>query len=142
MGFGGGLGDNDDDALVSDINVTPLVDVMLVLLIVFMITVPVLTHAIKLDLPRVADQPQLAKPDAIELSVTADGEVHWNQQSVRLEDLLPRLKALAPRQPQPEIFIRGDRKVAYEHVVRVMAAVQQAGLVRVGFVTQPDEKGQ
>lgn len=135
MAFGGGLDDNDD--VVSEINMTPLVDVMLVLLIIFIITVPVLTHSVKLDLPQADNVPNEVKPDTIQLSVTADGKLHWNETVVQLAELETRLIEVAQKQPQPEIHIRGDRTVAYEHVVKVMATVQRAGLQKLGFLTEP-----
>jgi len=135
MAFGSGL-DNGDD-MVSEINMTPLVDVMLVLLIIFIITVPVLTHSVKLDLPRADNTPNLVKPESVNISVTADGALHWNDDTVNEAQLTSRLEAAATQQPQPEIFIRGDRKVDYERVVKVMAAVQRAGVLKLGFVTEP-----
>ncbi|MCK6374119.1 MAG: biopolymer transporter ExbD [Zoogloea sp.] len=135
MAFGSGL-DNGDE-MVSEINMTPLVDVMLVLLIIFIITVPVLTHSVKLDLPRADNTPNLVKPESVNISVTADGELHWNEDTVNEVQLTSRLEAAATQQPQPEIFIRGDRKVDYERVVKVMAAVQRAGVLKLGFVTEP-----
>jgi biopolymer transport protein ExbD len=135
MAFGGGL-DNGDD-MVSDINMTPLVDVMLVLLIIFIITVPVLTHSVKLDLPRADNTPNLVKPDTVHLSVTVDGAIHWNEEVVTPAQLDARLESAAHREPQPDVFIRGDRKVDYERVAQVMAAVQRAGVLKLGFVTEP-----
>lgn len=136
MAFGGGL--DNDEGMVSEINMTPLVDVMLVLLIIFILTVPVLTHTVKLELPRATDTPQVIKPDTINISVTADGTLHWNDDTIDQGELDTRLKAAADQQPQPEIFIRGDRKVEYEHVIQVMAAVQRAGVLKLGFVTEPN----
>lgn len=135
MAFGGGL-DNDDE-MVSDINMTPLVDVMLVLLIIFILTVPVLTHAVKLDLPRADNTPNVIKPESVTISVTDDGALHWNEDTISDMQLTDRLAGAAAQQPQPEIFIRGDRKVNYEHVIKVMAAVQQAGVLKLGFITEP-----
>lgn len=135
MAFGNGL-DADDD-MVSEINMTPLVDVMLVLLIIFIITVPVLTHSVRLDLPRADNAPDLIQPESVTLSITADGTIHWNEEVISEAALDSRLLASAGRQPQPEVFIRGDREVAYENVVRVMAAVQRAGIFKLAFVTEP-----
>ena len=135
MAFGNGL-DADDD-MVSEINMTPLVDVMLVLLIIFIITVPVLTHSVRLDLPRADNAPDLIQPESVTLSITADGTIHWNEEVISEAALDSRLLASAGRQPQPEVFIRGDREVAYENVVRVMAAVQRAGILKLAFVTEP-----
>jgi biopolymer transport protein ExbD len=135
MAFGNGL-DADED-MVSEINMTPLVDVMLVLLIIFIITVPVLTHSVRLDLPRADNAPDLVRPESVTLSITADGTIHWNEEAISEAALDSRLLASAGRQPQPEVFIRGDREVAYENVVRVMAAVQRAGILKLAFVTEP-----
>jgi biopolymer transport protein ExbD len=135
MAFGGGLDDSDD--VVSEINMTPLVDVMLVLLIIFIITVPVLTHAVKLDLPRVQNEPNIVKPQTITLAVTRDGLVHWDDMLMSQEDLQRRLREAALQQPQPEVHIRGDREVEYEDVMKVMAAVQRAGILKLGFITEP-----
>lgn len=136
MAFGGGA---DDNEVMSEINMTPLVDVMLVLLIIFIITVPVLTHSVKVDLPRADNTPNEIKPDTINLAVTENGLIHWNETTVTVEELEQRLQAMATQQPQPEIHLRGARTVAYEHVVQVMAAVQRAGILKLGFVTEPDQ---
>jgi len=138
MAFGGGLDDNNNEVM-SEINMTPLVDVMLVLLIIFIITVPVLTHSVKVDLPRADNTPNEIKPDTINLSVTEDGAIHWNEAAVTLDELNLRLQAAATQQPQPEIHLRGARTVAYEHVVQVMATVQRAGILKLGFVTEPGQ---
>lgn len=135
MAFGGNL--NNDDDVVSDINMVPLIDVMLVLLIIFIITVPVLTHTVKLDLPRASNTPNLVKPETVNLSVTTDGGVFWNDERVTDEQLTQRLEAAAKNEPQPEVFIRGDRKVEYERVAQVMATIQRSGVLKLGFVTEP-----
>jgi biopolymer transport protein ExbD len=135
MAFGGSL--DEADEVLSEINMVPLIDVVLVMLIIFMVTVPVLTHSVKLDLPRASNSPNRVKPETVNLSVTVDGDVFWND--LRLDDaaLEDRLAQAARRDPQPEIHLRGDRKVEYERVARVMAAVQRAGLLKLGFVTEP-----
>ena len=135
MAFGSGLDSSDD--MVSDINMVPLIDVMMVLLIIFIITVPVLTHSVKLDLPRAENQPNIVKPETITISVTADGALNWNDVAVNEADLERRLRAAARQRPQPEVHIRGDRKVFYEHVIRTMAAAQRAGIFKLGFITEP-----
>lgn len=135
MAFGSGLDDNHD--AMSEINMTPLVDVMLVLLIIFMLTVPVLTQAVKVDLPRADSAPNEVQPDTISITVAADASLHWNDTRVSFEELQARLRSAAAQKPQPEIQLRGDRLVAYDHVIQVMAAAQQAGLTRLGFVTEP-----
>ncbi|NTV11288.1 MAG: biopolymer transporter ExbD [Zoogloea sp.] len=136
MAFGNGF---DDDDVVSEINMTPLVDVMLVLLIIFIITVPVLTHSVKLDLPRADNTPNVEKPETVTISVTADGAFHWNEAVVDNAGLDARLQAAAAQKPQPEMHIRGDRKVDYEHVIKVMAAAQRAGILKLGFITDPGQ---
>ena len=136
MAFGSGL-DSSADEVVSDINMVPLIDVMMVLLIIFIITVPVLTHTVKLDLPRADNTPQAFKPEAIHLSISTDGGVFWNRDQLDEQQLQQRLQAAAQSEPQPEVFIRGDRHVQYEHVAKAMAAVQRAGLLKLGFVTEP-----
>lgn len=134
MAFGGGW---DDEEVMSEINMTPLVDVMLVLLIVFMITVPVLTHTVPVALPRTDNsQPPTTAPPTLIISITVDGAVHWNDERIDATQLAQRLQAAAAQNPQPDIQLRGDRKVEYEKVMQVMAAAQQAGLQKLGFVTE------
>jgi biopolymer transport protein ExbD len=135
MAFGSELDDHDD--MVSEINMTPLVDVMLVLLIIFIITMPVLTHSVQLDLPRADNTPNLVKPETVNLSVTTDGSIFWNNERVTDEQLAERLAAAAQNQPQPDVFVRGDRKVEYERVLQVMSTVQRSGVLKLGFVTEP-----
>jgi len=135
MAFGGDFDDDKDS--MSDINMTPLVDVMLVLLIIFIIAVPVITHSVKVDLPRADNTVNEIKPETINLSISADGKTHWNETEISDEELELRLAAEAAKQPQPEIHIRGDRKVEYEHVMSVMASVQRAGILKLGFVSEP-----
>lgn len=135
MAFGGDF--ESQDEVMSEINMTPLVDVMLVLLIIFIITVPVLTHSVNVDLPRASNVPQEVQPSTVMLAVNAQGEVFWNERKVSQEQLATELKTAAAAQPQPEIHLRGDRTVAYEHVVKTMAAVQSAGILKLGFVTDP-----
>lgn len=135
MAFGGGL--DDDTEVMNEINMTPLVDVMLVLLIIFIITVPVLTHSVKVDLPRADNTPNELKPETVNLAVNADGNIYWNETQVTIEELDLRLATEATKQPQPEVHIRGDRTVDYEHVIKAMAAVQRAGILKLGFVTEP-----
>ena len=128
---------DDTDDVMNEINMTPLVDVMLVLLIIFMITVPVMKHSVEVDLPRASSQPQDAKPQTVRLSVDAQGQYWWNEAPVADADLPRMLKAEAAREPQPELHIRGDKNVRYERVAQAMAAAQQAGLRRIGFITEP-----
>jgi len=135
MAFGGGL--DDETEVMNEINMTPLVDVMLVLLIIFIITVPVLTHSVKVDLPRADNTPNELKPETVNLAVNAEGNIYWNETQITMEELDLRLATEANKQPQPEVHIRGDRKVDYEHVIKAMAAVQRAGILKLGFVTEP-----
>jgi biopolymer transport protein ExbD len=128
---------DDTDEVMNEINMTPLVDVMLVLLIIFIITVPVMKHAVNIDLPRATNQSQDAKPQTIRLSVDASGQYFWNETPSSDEAVISQLKAAATQSPQPELHIRGDKSVRYERVVQVMAAAQQAGVKKIGFITEP-----
>ena len=128
---------DDSDEVMNEINMTPLVDVMLVLLIIFIITVPVKKHAVNIDLPRATNIAQDSKPETIRLSVDAAGLYYWNDVPVADADLAPQLKAAAAKQPQPELHIRGDKAVRYERVAQAMASAQQAGLRKIGFITEP-----
>ena len=128
---------DEADEVMNEINMTPLVDVMLVLLIIFIITVPVMKHSVNVDLPRATNQPEQVKPETIRLSVTADGSYHWNGQPVSESDLATRLQAEAAKEPQPDLHIRGDKEVRYERVAQAMAAAQRAGVRKIGFVTDP-----
>lgn len=129
---------DSSDEVMSEINMTPLVDVMLVLLIIFIITVPVLTHTVKVDLPDAANQKQDIKPETVMVSVDADGQTFWNDQLITIENLTDKLSTTAALQPQPEIHIRGDKNAKYEYVVSVMAAAQKSGIDKLGFVTEPN----
>ena len=134
-----GTGMEDDDKPMSEINTTPLVDVMLVLLILFLITIPVITQSVKVDLPKAANIPTQTKPENINIAVDAEGNVYWNTALVpNQEALLERIKQVAVMDPQPEIHLRGDRGTAYEHIGRVMVACQRGGIMKVGFITEPD----
>ncbi|MBC7780635.1 MAG: biopolymer transporter ExbD [Proteobacteria bacterium] len=128
---------DETDEVMNEINMTPLVDVMLVLLIVFIITVPVMQHAVNIDLPRANNQPVEAKPETVRLSVDASGAYYWNESAIADTDLLAMLKGAAARAPQPTLHIRGDKEVRYERVAQAMSAAQQAGLRKIGFVTEP-----
>jgi biopolymer transport protein ExbD len=128
---------DDQDEVMNEINMTPMVDVMLVLLIIFIITVPVMKHAVNIDLPRASNVPQDAKPETIRLSVDAAGDYFWNENKLTEEAMLLQLKAAATQNPQPELHIRGDKAVRYERVATAMAAAQQAGVRKIGFVTEP-----
>jgi biopolymer transport protein ExbD len=129
---------DDEDELVAAINTTPLVDVMLVLLIIFLITIPVVTRAVPVELPKEVNQPRVTKPETSNLAVDRAGDVYWNEQRIASnEELVDRLKQVAVLQPQPEVQIRGDGGAAYEHVGRVVVASQRAGILKLGFITQP-----
>jgi biopolymer transport protein ExbD len=122
---------------MNEINMTPLVDVMLVLLIIFIITVPVMKHTVNVELPTATSQPEATKPETLQLSVDSQGQYFLNQ-SLLAPDTLPTvLQAEAAKEPQPELHIRGDKAVRYEFVAQAMAAAQQAGLRKIGFVTEP-----
>ncbi|WP_457328511.1 ExbD/TolR family protein [Rhizobacter sp. P5_C2] len=141
MNVGSG-GDGDDDEVVSSINTTPLVDVMLVLLIIFLITVPVVTQTAPVSLPKETNIARVTKPENIEISVTKDGDVFWNAQAVADNNaLVERLKKVSVLTPQPEIHIRGDEKSRYESVGRVVFACQRAGIQKISFVTEPPPRG-
>jgi biopolymer transport protein ExbD len=132
---------NDEaDGLMSEINMTPLVDVMLVLLIVFMVTIPVLRHAVRIDLPHASSQKEDTKPVQIDLSIAADGTVLWNGTPVDEKTLRAKIAVAARAQPQPELHLSADRKVMYEKVAQVMSAAQSGGLSKIGFVTVPTQK--
>jgi biopolymer transport protein ExbD len=132
----GSLSDSDDD-FNPEINTTPLVDVMLVLLIIFIMTIPVMNHAVKIDLPRASDQPDEVKPQNIDLSIDADGKIYWNTEVIDMNQLNLRIAAEAQKQPQPELHLRAERTTQYEKVAQVMAAAQSGGLSKIGFVTDP-----
>lgn len=128
-----------DDAPMSTINTTPLVDVMLVLLIIFLITIPVIQKTVKLSLPKAANIPTETKPENITIAVDANGNIYWNDSMISDRDqLLELVKAEAVKDPQPEVHIRGDVNARYEHVGRVLNSVQRGGIVKVGFITEPD----
>ena len=130
--------DGDEDEMNSTINTTPLVDVMLVLLIIFLITIPVVTQSIEMQLPKERNLPTQTKPENIVISVNRDGEVHWGMERLPdIETLVSRLKVESVKVPQPEVHIRGDAQVRYESVGRVVVAAQRAGIYKVGFITEP-----
>ena len=134
--------DGGDDEVVSTINTTPLVDVMLVLLIIFLITIPVVTQTVAVNLPKENNIARQTKPENIEISVSKDGDVFWNTQLVPdSEALFQRLKKVAVMNPQPEVHIRGDEKTRYESIGRVVFACQRAAIAKISFVTEPPPKG-
>jgi biopolymer transport protein ExbD len=128
-----------EDEVMSNINTTPLVDVMLVLLIIFLITVPVITQSVKVELPKAANIPTQTKPENINIAVDVEGNVYWNTALVpNQEALLDKLKSVAVMNPQPEIHLRGDRQTKWENIGRVVVLCQRSGIVKVGFITEPD----
>ena len=133
---------SDEDEVVSTINTTPLVDVMLVLLIIFLITIPVVTQSVAMTLPKETNIARQTRPENIEISVNKDGDIFWNAQLVPdSEALFQRLKKIAVMDPQPEVHIRGDEKARYESIGRVVFACQRAGIMKISFVTEPPPKG-
>ena len=132
------VGSGEDDELNASINTTPLVDVMLVLLIIFLITIPVVTHTVPVNLPIDRNQPTHNKPSDITISVDADGHVFWNTDFMPdSKALLKRLETAAAQVPQPQVHVRGDRSTRYEAVGKVVVLCQRAGIVKVGFIIQP-----
>jgi biopolymer transport protein ExbD len=127
----------DEDEAIAVINTTPLVDVMLVLLIIFLITIPVVTHTVPVSLPKESSQPNQTRPENIHLSVDREGNLYWEQSHIDLATLKRRLLESAGRTPQPEVQIRGDQRAHYDTIGRILLACQQAGVSRVGFVTEP-----
>ncbi|MBT9568662.1 MAG: biopolymer transporter ExbD [Thiobacillus sp.] len=136
MAFGGlNTGPRSQD--MAEINMIPLIDVMLVLLVIFIITAPLLTHAVKVDLPQASSAPNPPKPTTINLSIRADGSVFWNTEPVTPAAWQSRMDRAARQTPQPELHIRADGELAYKHVVRIMSDASRVGLTRIGFVTDP-----
>ncbi|RYG98658.1 MAG: biopolymer transporter ExbD [Alphaproteobacteria bacterium] len=141
MGMNVGSSSGEDEVNAT-INTTPLVDVMLVMLIIFLITVPVVTQSIALNLPKETNQVRVTKPENIELSVSKDGDVYWGTKVVPdMEELVKRLGKESVKNPQPEVHIRGDDKSRYESVGRVIFACQRAGIMKINFVTEPPSRG-
>ena len=141
MAFGG-FNDNKQQTPMSDINVTPMVDVMLVLLVIFIITAPLFTHAVKLDLPNAQSAPAPEKPETISLSIDAEGGIFWNSDRIDKPELETRLAAAAQKQPQPELQLRADKSTRYEVIAQVMATAQSQGMTKMGFVTDAREAKQ
>lgn len=132
------VGSAEDGAMNSEINTTPLVDVMLVLLIIFLITVPVVTQSVRLSLPKESNVPTQPKPENVLLAVTKDGDVYWGTKRYdSTEAFLTELKKVAVLDPQPEVHIRGDENVRYESIGKLIVAIQRAGIAKVGFIIEP-----
>jgi biopolymer transport protein ExbD len=141
MGMNVGSSSGEDEVNAT-INTTPLVDVMLVMLIIFLITVPVVTQTIAVNLPKETNIVRVTKPENIEISVSKDGDVYWNTKLIPdMEELVQRLGKESVKNPQPEVHIRGDDKSRYESVGRVIFAAQRAGIMKVNFVTEPPSRG-
>ncbi len=136
-GFGG---DNHHSQPMAEINTTPMVDVMLVLLVIFIITAPLLTHSIKIDLPQAGSQTNPEKPDAITLSINEKGQLFWNDTPFENAELASRLTEAAQKTPQPELHLRADKTTNYQQLAMVMSAAQNAGIKKLGFVTDPNLK--
>ena len=136
------VGQETDDDLVAAINTTPLVDVMLVLLIIFLITIPVVIRSVPLELPKERNLPTQTKPENIVIAVDKDGNVFWNNQLTDDRKLLAQLKEIAVKIPQPEVHIRGDKDGRYEFVGRVVYACQRAGILKIGFITEPPARAE
>jgi len=130
-----------DSDLNSEPNVIPLVDVMLVLLIIFIITIPVMTKAVKIDLPKASNKPTDTKPENISLSVDFDGQIYWNENQVSREALLQYVLGEAVKDPQPEVHVRADKRVRYEYVADVLFTLQRGGMRKVGFIAEPVRGG-
>jgi biopolymer transport protein ExbD len=139
MAMSVGSGSGDEPAVMSVINTTPLVDVMLVLLIIFLITIPVINKTVKVELPKAVNIPTQTKPENITVAVDKSGNIYWNDKVLpNRDELLAHVKVAAVEKPQPEVHIRADREARYESVGRVLYALQRGGIVKVGFLTEPD----
>jgi biopolymer transport protein ExbD len=142
MAMSVGAGEDDEDEVVSTINTTPLVDVMLVLLIIFLITVPVVATSVPVTLPKETVEVRETKPENITISVDAAGKIYWNDLYIgSTAALIDRLKRIAQLNPQPELQIRGDGRATYEGVGKVVYAAQRAGIAKIGFITEPPPRG-
>lgn len=136
MAFGS-MDSGNNDAPLAEINMVPLIDVMLVLLIIFIVTAPLLTHAVKVDLPKASSSANETKRESVQLAIDASSHVYWNGEAVNPETLSQRLSEAAKIQPQPELHIRAERSTAYEKIAQVMSEAARYGLSRIGFVTDP-----
>jgi len=137
IGSSNGFSSGSHSAPMVEINTTPLVDVMLVLLVIFIITAPLLTHAVKIDLPQASSQPQPEKPEIISISIDNAGKVYWNDAPIVQGELTVRLQQAAQKQPQPELNIRADKETRYQVLAEIMADAQNAGIQKLGFVSVP-----
>jgi biopolymer transport protein ExbD len=130
--------DRSDDSIMSEINMTPMVDVMLVLLIIFIITLPVMQQAVKIELPKANSVRNEVKPESVQLTIDGKGQIFWNSTAIDLKTFNGYAEKAAQKEPQPEINLRADKSVKYEYVAQVLAASRRAGLTKLGFVTDPD----
>ena len=137
IGSGHGIGAGNHTAPMSEINTTPLVDVMLVLLVIFIITAPLLTHAVKIDLPIASSQPLPEKPEVISVAIDGSGKMYWNDVLMVQGELKVKLQQVADKKPQPELQIRADKETRYQILAEVMADAQNAGVSKLGFVSEP-----
>jgi len=136
MAFGG-FNDSKHSGPMAEINVTPMVDVMLVLLVIFIITAPLFTHAVKLDLPTAQSTPAPEKPDTVTISINEAGAIYWNDEALGMPALKARMVAGAAKSPQPELHLRADKSTRYDVIAQVMSAAQSSGMSKIGFVTDP-----
>ena len=139
MAFGA-FNKSGETAPMAEINMVPLIDVMLVMLVIFIVTAPLLTHSVKVELPKATSQPNQTKPDNVQVAIQNNGQVFWNGEQVDNTALAERLGAASRLAPQPELHLRADRHTEYQRVAEVMAAASRAGLTRIGFVSEPQEK--
>ena len=136
MSFGG-FEQEGEHKPMAEINMIPLIDVMLVLLVIFIITAPLLTHAVKIELPRASSHPNVTQPQNVQVAIKANGTLYWNGQPLPASQIASRMSAAARLDPQPELHLRAERTAEYENVARVMSAAAKAGLVKIAFVTEP-----
>lgn len=139
MAFGG-FSDNDTGRPMAEINMIPLIDVMLVLLIIFIVTAPLLTHSIRINLPKASTQVNVEKPETVTLSIDATGNLFWDNAQIDDAKLAANLSAAAHRNPQPELHLRAEKTTQYQRLAEVMSAAQNAGVVKIGFITEPLRK--
>ena len=139
MAFGG-FSDNDVGRPMAEINMIPLIDVMLVLLIIFIVTAPLLTHSIRINLPKASTQVNIEKPETVTLSIDATGNLFWDNAQIDDAKLAANLAAAAHRNPQPELHLRAEKTTQYQRLAEVMSAAQNAGVAKIGFITEPVRK--
>jgi biopolymer transport protein ExbD len=137
IGSGNGFGSGSHSAPMAEINTTPLVDVMLVLLVIFIITAPLLTHAVRIDLPQASSQPLPEKPESFTISIDNAGQIYWNDTPLVEGELVLKLEQASQKEPQPDINLRADKETRYEVIAKVMADAKNAGVQKLGFVSEP-----